>query len=299
MARDQGWSDGLFRPVHYARSRVSYRPPPGLYRELSRRLGPAATSLGLVPKDVITLEVPGRRSGVIHRTTMVRAGCNGGRYVVSLAGESDWVRNVRAAGGQVVIGGRDRRAARLAEVAPQQRAPVIRAYLLRWGRRPGSRAVAREARSYFGVGADASLEEIQQVVERYPVFGIEYVGEAGPRPEEIAPGVYRVATGRGLTEANVYLVRSGPGWVLIDTAWPHRGQLIKAAAESVFGAGARPEAIVLTHIHPDHSGSALELARLWDLPVYVHPDELVLAPGGYLPQYANPLDRWLITRCCG
>ena len=83
--------------------------------------------------------------------------------------------------------------------------------------------------------------------------------------------------------------------MLIDTAWPGRGRLIKAAAESVFGAGARPAAIVLTHIHPDHSGSALALARMWDLPVYVHPDEMVLAPGGYLPEYGNPLDRWLIT----
>jgi hypothetical protein len=49
----------------------------------------------------------------------------------------------------VVIGGRQRRAARLVEVPPQQRAPVIRAYLLRRGRRAGSRAVAREARYYF------------------------------------------------------------------------------------------------------------------------------------------------------
>ena len=51
----------------------------------------------------------------------------------------------------------------------------------------------------------------------------------GPGPEEIVAGVYRVETGRGLTGANVYLVRSGPGWVLIDAAWPHRAQLIKAA----------------------------------------------------------------------
>jgi glyoxylase-like metal-dependent hydrolase (beta-lactamase superfamily II) len=130
------------------------------------------------------------------------------------------------------------------------------------------------------------------VAEHYPVFRIEYAGDAGARPEEIAPGVYRVEAGRG---TNVYLVWSGPGWVLIDTAWPRRGQLIKAAAESVFGPGARPAAIVLTHIHPDHSGSALELARVWNLPVQVHPDEMVLAPGGYLPEYGNPLDRWLIA----
>ena len=241
---------------------------------------------------MITLEVPGRRTGVIRRTTVVRAVCNGSHYVVALAGESDWVRNVRAAGGQVVIGGRGRRAARLAEVAPPQRAPVIRAYLLRWGRRPGSRAVAREARSYFGVSPQVPLDEIRAVVEHYPVFRIEYIGEATARPEQIAPGVYRLA--RGLAGVNVYLVRSGPAWVLIDTAWPRRGQLIKAAAESLFGPGARPAAIVLTHIHPDHSGSALELGRLWGLLVHVHPDELVLAPGGYLPEYGNPLDRWLI-----
>jgi glyoxylase-like metal-dependent hydrolase (beta-lactamase superfamily II) len=148
---------------------------------------------------------------------------------------------------------------------------------------------------YVGVGPDASLEEIQGVAECYPVFRIEHVGKAGTGLEEVAPGVYRVKTGRGLTGVNVYLVRSGQGWVLIDTAWPRRGRLIRAAAESVFGPGARPAAIVLTHIHPDHSGSALELARMWDLPVYVHPREMVLAPGGYLPEYGNPLDRWLIA----
>ena len=61
---------------------------------------------------------------------------------------------------------------------------------------------------------------------------------AGTRPEEIAPGGYRVET--GLTEANAYLVRSGPAWVLIDAAWPHRGQLIKSAAESLSGSTPAP-----------------------------------------------------------
>ena len=117
----------------------------------------------------------------------------------------------------------------------------------------------------------------------------------GPRPEEVAPGVYWLSTGRGITAANVYLVRAGPVWVLIDTAWPHRGPLIRAAAESLFGMGARPAAILLTHIHPDHSGSALELARMWELPVHVHPAELALASGRYLPEYGNPLDRWIVA----
>jgi len=117
----------------------------------------------------------------------------------------------------------------------------------------------------------------------------------GGGADEIAPGVYRLETGRGPTEANVYFVRSGAAWSLIDAAWPHRGHLISAAARSLFGAGARPAAILLTHIHPDHAGSALELARMWDRPVYVHPAELPLAAGRYLPEYGNPLDRWLVA----
>ena len=244
---------------------------------------------------MITLEVPGRRSGVVRRITVVRIACDGEHYVVALAGESQWVRNVRAAGGRVVLARRERRAARLVEVPPEQRAPVIRAYLLRGDRRAGSRAVAREARFYFGVSAEASLRDIQDVAEHYPVFRIEYAGDPGIRAEQIAEGVYRLETGRGLTGANVYFVRSGPAWVLIDTAWPHRGPVIRAAAESLFGTGARPAAILLTHIHPDHAGSALELARLWGLPVHVHPGELPLASGRYLPEYGNPLDRWLIA----
>jgi len=37
-------------------------------------------------------------------------------------------------------------------------------------------------------------------------------------PQETAPGVYRLTTGRGLTGTSVYLVRSGTAWVLIDAA---------------------------------------------------------------------------------
>ena len=110
------------------------------------------------------------------------------------------------------------------------------------------------------------------------------------RPTEIAPGVFH----RAISGSNVYFVRSGSSWVLIDTSWPNRGQLIKQTAERLFGVGTRPAAILLTHAHGDHSGSALELARSWDLPVYVHPDELPLAAGKYLPEYGDPIGRWLI-----
>ena len=114
---------------------------------------------------------------------------------------------------------------------------------------------------------------------------------------EIAPGVYCKEVGKGINRSNVYFVRSGSSWVLIDAASANCGRLIRKTAESLFGANTWPASILLTHDHPDHAGSALELARMWGCPVYVHPDELPLAAIGDLStieKYANPLDRWII-----
>jgi glyoxylase-like metal-dependent hydrolase (beta-lactamase superfamily II) len=114
---------------------------------------------------------------------------------------------------------------------------------------------------------------------------------------EIAPGVHCKEVGKGISRSNVYFVRSGSSWVLIDTASANCDRLISKTAESLFGANTRPSSILLTHDHPDHAGSALELARMWGCPVYVHPDELPLAAIRDLStveKYANPLDRWII-----
>ncbi len=103
--------------------------------------------------------------------------------------------------------------------------------------------------------------------------------------------------GKSISRSNVYFVRSKASWVLIDSASANYGWLIKKAAESLFGPDNKPVSIILTHDHPDHAGSAIELARLWDCPVYVHPDELPYATIGDLltvEKYANPIDRRII-----
>ena len=112
---------------------------------------------------------------------------------------------------------------------------------------------------------------------------------------EIAPDVYCLGP-RGRTQTTVYLVGSGRSWTLIDAGWAKDGPSIKRAAESLFGPDMPPTAILLTHVHPDHAGSALELARIWDCPVYVHPDELPLANGDFaaITKYAGPLDHWVV-----
>ena len=114
---------------------------------------------------------------------------------------------------------------------------------------------------------------------------------------EVAPGVYCMEAGKGISRSNVYFVQSGSSWVLIDAALANCGRLIRKTAESLFGANTHPASILLTHDHPDHAGSAVELARMWDCPVYVHPDELPLVAIedlSTIEKYANPLDRWIV-----
>ena len=117
---------------------------------------------------------------------------------------------------------------------------------------------------------------------------------AKPRVSEFVSDVYGLVIGRGPLSTNVYLIRSGSSWTLVDAGWPgSEEKMIVAAAESVFGPGARPASMVLTHLHPDHSGATPRLAERWGQPAYVHPDEMPLA-AGYRPEYAIPLDRWLM-----
>lgn len=117
---------------------------------------------------------------------------------------------------------------------------------------------------------------------------------AGVAPRQVADGVHLLRLGAGPLASNAYLVSSGPSWVLVDTGWPGHEKAIRAAAEELFGDGVRPDAIVLTHLHSDHSGSAPALARGWDRAVHLHPDETAAVGGEYLARYGNPLDRWMI-----
>jgi hypothetical protein len=82
--------------------------------------------------------MPGRRSGVIRRNALLKVSHEANDYLVALAGESQWIRPVRAASGHVVIGRRRRRPARLVQL----RRPSDRRF---WaptscGRAVGSRA---------------------------------------------------------------------------------------------------------------------------------------------------------------
>ena len=96
---------------------------------------------------------------------------------------------------------------------------------------------------------------------------------------QVAQGVW----GMRLFFVNVYMIANrrgaGRGWVLVDTGIKGSAKKIIAMAESLFGLGTRPSAIVLTHGHSDHTGSLKQLLEYWDVPVYAHTMELPYLTG--------------------
>jgi deazaflavin-dependent oxidoreductase (nitroreductase family) len=139
-----------------------YRRPAALTQVMNRMMGWLA-SLGLTPSHMITLEVKGRRSGQPRSTVVNAVEYEGARYVVSPRGESEWVRNVRAAGGEAIVRHRGRRSVRLEEVPPEQRAPILKKYLSE---------NAMSTKQHFGIDPKAEIAEFAALAERHPVFRV-------------------------------------------------------------------------------------------------------------------------------
>jgi deazaflavin-dependent oxidoreductase (nitroreductase family) len=110
------------------RERREYRPPRRFIAFLNRVAGLLA-AVGFSPRDTVALEVPGRRTGQPRRTALVYAEYEGSRYLVSLAGEAEWVRNVRAARYHATIRRGLAQSVRLEEIPAAQRPPILKAYL--------------------------------------------------------------------------------------------------------------------------------------------------------------------------
>ena len=120
-------------------------------------------ALGVAPDYMVTLEVPGRRTGRIVHLPLVMVLVDGERYLVSMLGEDvNWVRNVKAADGRVTLRHGRSEDVRLEEVAPEHRAPVLKDYLRR----------APRAGAHMPVGKDAPLAEFERVSPRFPVFRV-------------------------------------------------------------------------------------------------------------------------------
>src|SRR6266496_1489513 len=136
---------------------------PNRFARLQNRASAIVFAVGIVPKRVAALEIPGRRSGRVISFPVAIADFEGERYLVSMLGANvNWVRNLKAAGGRAVLRHGRRESVHLEEVEPGARAPILRRYL----------QVAPGARPHIPVDRTAPLTEFARIAADYPVFRI-------------------------------------------------------------------------------------------------------------------------------
>ena len=134
--------------------------PSSIAKILNRGIANSA-SKSVSPDGVVALEVIGRKSGRVVSFPLVVAIVDGRRYVASMLGDNtQWVRNVRAAGGKAVLRSGGYESVQLEEVPADQRAPLLKAYLL----------AAPGARPHVPVDKDAPLAEFEKIAAEFPVF---------------------------------------------------------------------------------------------------------------------------------
>ncbi|MET8050768.1 MULTISPECIES: nitroreductase/quinone reductase family protein [unclassified Streptosporangium] len=145
--------------------------PNRLARAINRVWATVFAAGVLQPDRMVTLQVPGRRTGRVISFPLVVADHQGERYLVAMLGQNtNWVHNVRAAEGRAVLRHGRSEAVRLDEVDPGARAPILRRYL---ARSPGGR-------THIPVDPQAPLEEFEQIAAQYPVFRITPDRSASP-----------------------------------------------------------------------------------------------------------------------
>jgi deazaflavin-dependent oxidoreductase (nitroreductase family) len=124
------------------------------------------TRMGLSLYGSRVLAVRGRKTGEWRTTPVNPLTIDGQRYLVAPRGNTQWVRNMRVAGGGELRIGRRVEKFTATEVPVEDRPPLLRAYLKKWKWETGM--------FFQGVGPDAAESELQRIAPDHPVFRIRW-----------------------------------------------------------------------------------------------------------------------------
>jgi deazaflavin-dependent oxidoreductase (nitroreductase family) len=112
------------------------------------------------------LTVRGRRSGVERTTPVSVFEFEGSDYLFGTFGDTQWVRNLRAAGSAVLTSGRHRRSVTATELSPDEAGPILQGALRRYLGTPMRLFLER----YYAGSADGSAADYVELAEQHPVF---------------------------------------------------------------------------------------------------------------------------------
>ena len=122
------------------------------------------TRMGISVYGSRVLYVRGRKSGEWRSTPVNPLSLEGQRYLVSPRGQTQWVRNMRAAGsGELRVGRRVERFT-ATELPDDVKPPVLREYLRRWKFEVGM--------FFEGVTPDSPDEKLLEIAPGFPVFQV-------------------------------------------------------------------------------------------------------------------------------
>jgi deazaflavin-dependent oxidoreductase (nitroreductase family) len=144
-------------------SEIRYLQPGWFTQHVFNRLVRRLTLLGVSVAGSRELRVRGRSSGEWRATPVNPVDVDGIRYLVAPRGVTQWVRNIRVAGGGELRVGRRSEAITVSELPDDEKLPVLREYLRRW---------AWEVGAFFGLGKDATDEQLLGIAGGFPVFRI-------------------------------------------------------------------------------------------------------------------------------
>lgn len=146
-------------------TRAHYQQPGWFTKNVFNRAVATATRLGLSVWGSRVLEVRGRKSGQARQTPVNLLTFEEMTYLVAARGETEWVRNVRAADGHLdLLLGRRRTHYVASEVDDGEKVPVLRAYLDRWKAEVGV--------FFDGVGPTSTDDEVAAIAHKHPVFAV-------------------------------------------------------------------------------------------------------------------------------
>jgi len=142
-----------------------YRRPGWFTKTIFNPTVAAMTRAGISVWGSRILRVKGRTSGEWRSAPVNLLIYEGRQYLVAPRGQTQWVRNMRVAGGGELLLGAKVEPFKAVEIGDSEKIPILRAYLKKWKAEVGV--------FFSGVSADSPEADLRRIAPDHPVFRVE------------------------------------------------------------------------------------------------------------------------------